>query len=42
MLPRKSVSFALGLGPDMQADAVPCDFCSKRERCRWRVRQDSL
>jgi hypothetical protein len=36
MLPRKSVSFALGLGPEMQADAVPCDFCSKRERCRWR------
>jgi hypothetical protein len=42
MLPRKSVSFAVGLGPGMQADAVPCDFCSKRERCRWRVRQDSL
>lgn len=38
MLPRKSVSFAVGLGPEMQADAVSCDFCSKRERCRWRVR----
>jgi len=36
MLPRKSVSFVVGLGPDMHADAVPCDFCSKRERCRWR------
>jgi hypothetical protein len=36
MLPRKSVSFAVGLGPDMRADAVPCDFCSKRERCQWR------
>ena len=36
MLPRKSVSFVVGLGPDMRADAVPCDFCSKRERCRWR------
>ncbi len=36
MLPRKSVSFAMGLGPDMRADAVPCDFCSKRERCHWR------
>jgi hypothetical protein len=35
MLPRKSVSFVVGLGPDMRADAVPCDFCSKRERCRW-------
>jgi hypothetical protein len=36
MLPRKSVSFALGLGTEMSPDGVPCDFCSKRERCRWR------
>jgi hypothetical protein len=36
MLPGKSVSFAVGLGPEMRADAVPCDFCSKRERCQWR------
>jgi hypothetical protein len=38
MLPRKSLSFVVGLGPEMQADAVACDFCSKRERCRWRSR----
>lgn len=38
MLPCKSVSFAVGLGPEMRADATTCDFCSKRERCRWRVR----
>jgi hypothetical protein len=38
MLPRKSVSFAIGLGPEMRPDAVPCDFCSKRGRCRWRAR----
>jgi hypothetical protein len=36
MLPRKSVSFVVGLGPEMRADAVTCDFCSKRERCNWR------
>jgi hypothetical protein len=36
MLPRKSVSFAIGLGPEMRADAVPCNFCSKRGYCRWR------
>jgi len=36
MLPRKSVSLVIGLGPEMRADAVPCDFCSKRERCPWR------
>jgi len=35
MLPRKSVSFVMGLGPEMRADTVPCDFCSKRERCDW-------
>ena len=38
MLPRKSVSFVVGVGPEMRPDAVTCDFCSKRERCRWRVR----
>lgn len=36
MVPRKSLSFTVGLGPDMRADATACDFCSKRERCRWR------
>lgn len=35
MLPCKSVSFAMGLGLEMRADSVPCDFCSKRERCNW-------
>lgn len=38
MLPRKSVSFAIGMGPDMRPDAVACNFCSKRERCPWRIR----
>ena len=41
MLPRKSISFVVGLGPDMRPDAVTCDFCSKRERCHWRVRKDA-
>lgn len=38
MIPRKSVSFVIGMGPDMRPDAVACDFCSKRSRCPWRVR----
>ena len=38
MMPQKSVSFVIGMGPEMRPDAVTCDFCSKRERCRWRVR----
>jgi hypothetical protein len=37
MIPRKSVSFVIGMGPDMRPDAVACDFCSKRGRCPWRV-----
>jgi hypothetical protein len=40
MLPFKSVSFAIGFGPDMRPDAVACDFCSKRERCPWRLRTE--
>jgi hypothetical protein len=40
MLPRKSVSFAVGMGPEMRPDAVACDFCSRRNRCRWRVRSE--
>ena len=37
MIPQKSVSFVIGMGPDMRPDAVACDFCSRRERCHWRV-----
>jgi hypothetical protein len=37
MLPQKSVSFVIGMGSEMRPDAVTCDFCSKRERCHWRV-----
>lgn len=37
MIPRKSVSFVIGMGPDMRPDAVACDFCSKRERCPWHI-----
>ncbi len=40
MIPRKSVSFAIGIGPDMRPDAVACDFCSKRDRCQWRVKAE--
>jgi hypothetical protein len=40
MIPRKSVSFVIGLGPQMRPDAVACDFCSERERCLWRVKAE--
>jgi len=38
MLPGKSVSLAIGMGPDMRPTGVACDLCSRRKRCRWRVR----
>jgi len=38
MLPRKSVSLVIGVGPDMRPDRVACDFCTKRMRCPWRIR----
>ena len=42
MIPRKSVSFVIGIGPDMRPDAVACDFCSKRHRCQWRVEAETI
>jgi len=36
MLPRKSVSFVIPRGKDLSDAKVPCDFCSKRDRCEWR------
>lgn len=35
MLPRKSISFVLPIGPGLCTDKIHCDFCSKRERCSW-------
>ena len=40
MLPRKTVSFVIGVGPEMRPDAVTCDFCSKRKRCPWRMNNE--
>lgn len=36
MIPRKSVSFVVGIGGGMCTEGVTCDFCSKREHCQWR------
>lgn len=42
MIPHKSVSLVIGMGPDMRPDGVACDYCSKKERCPWRVKEDPL
>ncbi len=36
MIPRKSVSFVIPRGNALSSSVVPCDFCSKRNRCDWR------
>jgi hypothetical protein len=38
MLPKKSVSFVVGLGPGIQtaAESSQCDYCSARESCRFK------
>lgn len=35
MIPRKSLSMVLGLGPDMGYGGKVCDFCAMRETCRY-------
>jgi hypothetical protein len=35
MLPLKSLSMVLGIGPELQTGGRPCDYCSMRETCRY-------
>ncbi len=41
MIPRKSVSFIIPRGKDLDSSVAPCDFCSKRNRCEWRKEKQS-
>lgn len=36
MVPRKSLSLVMGIGAGVSADGVPCDYCTMRDRCRYR------
>lgn len=36
MMPLKSLSLVLGVGRDISVVGTPCDYCSMRERCRYR------
>jgi len=36
MIPRKSVSFVIPRGKELSDSVIPCDFCSKKNRCEWR------
>jgi len=39
MLPRKSVSFVVGIGSEVEESGRQCDWCSMRERCRFRCQE---
>ncbi len=36
MIPRKSVSFVIPRGEALNSSVLPCDFCSKKNRCDWK------
>ena len=36
MLPRKSISVVVGIGAEVEQSGRQCDWCSMRERCRFR------
>jgi cobalamin-dependent methionine synthase I len=35
MSPRKSISFVLGIGPDVRTSGRTCDYCSLKDTCRY-------
>jgi hypothetical protein len=35
MIPRKSITLALGMGPTLRSGGTTCDFCSMRTTCRY-------
>ncbi|MFO7760066.1 MAG: hypothetical protein ACQES8_07950 [Thermodesulfobacteriota bacterium] len=39
MIPKKSISSVVGMGPDMKQDSIACDFCSKKNHCPWRIEE---
>ncbi len=39
MIPRKTLSFVVGVGPHVQA-RTPCPVCEVRDRCKYRPRHD--
>jgi hypothetical protein len=39
MLPRKSSSFILGVGPQVKRHGKTCDYCGMVEACRYRIRK---
>jgi hypothetical protein len=40
MLPRKSLTFVLGIGKELMAGGRTCDYCSLKETCWYRDHDD--
>jgi hypothetical protein len=40
MVPRKSLTFVLGIGKELMAGGRICDYCSLKETCRYRDHND--
>jgi hypothetical protein len=40
MIPRKSLTMAVGFGPQMKTAGRTCDFCAMRETCRYQDHYD--
>ena len=40
MVPRKSLTFVLGIGKELMAGGRTCDYCSLKETCRYRDHYD--
>jgi hypothetical protein len=36
MVPKKSTSMVIGIGPDVEHAGESCDYCSMAETCRYR------
>ncbi len=41
MLPRKTLSMVIGVGPDVKAGGTTCDYCKMKETCQYRHQYDS-
>jgi hypothetical protein len=42
MIPRKSLSMLIGLGPGMHSGQRICDFCAMRETCRYQDHYEQI
>ena len=42
MLPRKSLSMVLGLGPDVDRGGRTCDYCQMKDRCHYQERHETI